>query len=347
MIGALDVGVWRVPTPIPRPVLTAAGLYDTYFHLVVTVRSDGLDGWGYAGLASALQLDGACDFAESYVRDGLGLADLLGAERYGHDTPTRGAACALALAGWDLVGVREDLPVADLWGRRSSAPLPGYASGFFLDASDDELRAEAESYVAAGFRHVKMRTGLALANDVRRYRIIKEYFPSPGAIAVDAFHSWSTEGARAFLGAVDGDLLWSEDTVPYGEMPKLVPSKAPLASAESLETPAEIAALCRDAPLDFALPDIGRLGGPHGWLRAASFVAAAGRRVGSHIYTAHSLHLLACVDDPLPVEWFDWSDALFAAPVMPDSEGCFAAVGPGFGAARHPEVLERYGERVC
>lgn len=343
----LEVGVWRVPTPIPRPVLTAAGLYDTYYQLVITLRSDGLDAWGYGGLASSVQLDGACEFAASYVRDGVGVADLLGAERFGHDTPTRGAACALALAAWDLTARRLGLAVADLWGRRSAAPIAGYASGFFLDASDEALRAEAERYAAAGFRYVKMRTGLALDDDVRRYHIIKESFPMPASIAVDAFHSWSAPAALAFLNAVDGDLLWSEDTVPYPEMPRLVPSKAPLASAESLETPSEVAALCRDAPLDYALPDVGRLGGPHGWLRAAASAAAVGSRVGSHIYTAHSLHLLACVDDPLPVEWFDWSDALFAAPVMPDREGCFAATGPGFGVELHPEVLGRYGVRVC
>ena len=76
--------------------------------------------------------------------------------------------------------------------------------------------------------------------------------------------------------------------------------------------------------------------------------ALAGRaRIGGHIYTAQSLHLLACVDAPLPVEAFDWSDSLFLQPPAPGPDGRIAVRGPGFGNELNEEVLLRHGRAVA
>ena len=348
MHDTLEVELWRAPTPIPRPVLTAAGPYDTYFHLVVVVRQDGHVGWGYSGMATEAQLDDACRVARSLVPGPRAtLATLLGAEAHGTDTASRGATSALALAAWDLVGRRLGIAVADLWGRRPGfAELEAYHSGFFLDAPADELDAEAERARSAGFRLVKMRTGLTLAADVARYEQIRARFPEPRAIAVDAFHSWDAPGARAFVDAVGADLLWIEDATPYDQMGALAGCGAPVASGESLETTADLVDLTTQARLDAALLDVQRLGGPRRWLDAATVLAARGTRIGAHVYTPYSMHLLACVEDPLPVEVFDWSDPLFTTPPHPDARGRVAVDGPGFGVELAREVLAAHGRRV-
>ncbi len=140
----LRIEVWRVPSPLPKPVVTAVGLYDTFFHLVVVIQGDGLEGWGYSGMATAGLLDQAAERA-------LGLLDalpprldaLLTVEHFeqtwpgaSSDTAGKGAANAIALAAWDLAGRRIGLPCANLWGRRpATESLDCYGSGFFLDAS--------------------------------------------------------------------------------------------------------------------------------------------------------------------------------------------------------------------
>jgi L-alanine-DL-glutamate epimerase-like enolase superfamily enzyme len=349
----VDVELWRVPSPIPHPVLTAAGPYDTYWHLVVVVRLDGVRGWGYSGMATEGLLDAACAAAASLLasRPVVTLGTLLDADGLGDDTASRGGTSALALAGWDTLARSLGRSPASLWGApgdaASTEPLACYASGFFLDASPADLEAEALRYRTAGFRLVKMRTGLSLADDVARFRIVQAVFPEPRAIAVDAFHSWDAPGARAFVDAVDGDLLWVEDATPYDQMVQLHPCAAPVASAESLETAEDVVALVRDARLDHALLDVQRLGGPRAWRRAAGAAAAAGARIGGHVYTAHSLHLLACVGDPLPVEVFDWSDPLFAEPPSPGPDGTVRGHGPGFGVELDPGALRRWGTRVA
>ncbi len=349
----VEVELWRVPSPIPHPVLTAAGPYDTYWHLVVIARLDGVTGWGYSGMATEAQLDAACSAAAAFVAAAgspTTLRALLDADGAGRDTATRGATNALALAGWDLLARQLGRSPASLWGApgdaASTEPLACYASGFFLDSSAADLEAEAARYRAAGFRLVKMRTGLSLADDVARFRIVQAVFPEPRTIAVDAFHSWDAPGARAFVEAVDGDLLWVEDATPYDQMVRLHPCAAPVASAESLETPDDVVALVRDARLDHALLDVQRLGGPRSWRRAAQAAAAAGAHVGGHVYTAHSLHLLACVAQPLPVEVFDWSDPLFVTPPAPGADGRIQGHGPGFGVELDPAALARWGTRV-
>jgi L-alanine-DL-glutamate epimerase-like enolase superfamily enzyme len=351
----LDVEVWRVPSPLPNPVGTAVGLFDTFFHLVVVIRGDGLEGWGYSGMATSLLLDQAGSRALALLETvPHSLDSLLAIEHFEQtwpgatsDTAGKGAANAIALAAWDLAGRRLGLSCADLWGRRPGTDsLDCYGSGFFLDASIEGLVAEAAQYRAAGFRLVKMRTGLPVQDDIERYETIRASFPDPGSIAVDAFHSWSPEQALDFVRQASSPLLWVEDATPYADLGQIATSAAPVAAGESLETTADLTALRSSARVDFALLDLGRLGGPMRWLSAAHVLAAAGARIGGHIYTAMSSHLLACVDDPLPVEVFDWDDGLMEAPPGPGADGRLAVAGPGFGLVLRRDTLRRHGQRL-
>ncbi len=344
----VEIEIWRVPTPIPRPVLTAAGPYDTYFHLVVIARRGEHMGWGYSGMATDALLDGACAFAASVFDERrMPLEALLRVERVGTDTASRGATNAIALAAWDLAAREHQLGAADLWGRRTGTEaIACYASGFFLDSTLDELHDEAQRYRDAGFRFVKMRTGLGVADDVQRFEVVAEHFPEPRSIAVDAFHSWSAADALAFIEAVDADLLWVEDAAPYDQIAALHPTGALIASAESLETTADVLSLVSSARLGAALLDVQRLGGPRNWLECAAAVAANHTRVGGHVYTPYSLHLMACVENPLPVEVFDWSDSLLVDVPGPDRHGRLAIAGPGFGVDLNLDTLARHGRRL-
>lgn len=347
-MSGLSIEVWRAPTPIPRPVLTAAGLYDTYFHLVVIVGDGDHEGWGMSGMATLAQLDDAVAHATHMVGDGRpDLAHLLGVERLGHDTASRGATNAISLAAWDFVARRLGVACADLWGRRAGIEsLRCYGSGFFLDSDIDQLRDEARVYRDAQFRLVKMRTGISVADDLARFEAVREFFPDAGTIAVDAFHSWSPADARAFDQRVSTSLLWMEDAVPYAQLGELRGIDAPVAAGESLETAADLEELRDRGGMQYALLDVQRLGGPLTLLHAAWVLGARGAHIGSHVYTPQSAHLMACVDDPLPVEVFDWSDPLFVAPPRPGADGRLAVEGPGFGVELHAAVLQQHGRLV-
>ncbi|MEO5838943.1 MAG: enolase C-terminal domain-like protein [Acidimicrobiales bacterium] len=343
----LSVEVWRAPTPIPRPVLTVVGIYDTYFHLVVVVRDGDLHGWGMSGMATLAHLDAAVECATRLVDGRPDLAQLLGIEHAGHDTASRGATNAISLAAWDFAARRLGVACADLWGRRpETTTLPCYGSGFFLDATIEQLREEARAYRQAGYRLVKMRTGLSVDEDLARFDAVREIFPDPGTVAVDSVNSWQPADARAFVERASARLLWLEDATPYAQLGELKGIGAPLAAGESLETIPDLDELRDLGGMQYALLDVQRLGGPVLWLRAASALAAKGARIGSHVYTPHSVHLMACIDDPLPVEVFDWSDPLFVVPPAADANGELTVVGPGFGMDLDFDFLRAHGERV-
>ena len=347
MSGVLSVEVWRAPTPIPRPVLTAAGVYDTYFHLVVILREGDVSGWGMSGMATLQQLDAAVECASRFVDGPLDLSRLLGVERLGHDTVSRGATNAIALAAWDFAARRLGVACADLWGRReNTATLACYGSGFFLDSTIDQLRDEARAYRDDGYRLVKMRTGISVDDDLERFDVVREFFPEPGTVAVDSFHSWQPAEARTFAERAWAPRLWVEDATPYGQLGELTGIGAPIAAGESLETVADLEELRDRGGMQYALLDVQRLGGPMLWLEAAVALAARDARIGSHVYTPQSVHLMACVDDSLPVEVFDWSDPLFVVPPRPDGDGRLAVQGPGFGVDLDVDFLHTHGARV-
>jgi L-alanine-DL-glutamate epimerase-like enolase superfamily enzyme len=301
-----------------------------------------------SGMATMQQLDDAVTHAVLLLDGVRDLSGLLGVEQLGVDTVSRGATNAIALAAWDLVGTTLGIACADLWGRRRDVvTLPCYGSGFFLDSTIDQLRDEARAYRDSGFRLVKMRTGLSLDDDLARFDAVRQIFPDPGTVAVDAFHSWQPADARAFAARASAPLLWMEDATPYAQLGELRGVGAAVAAGESLETVADLDELRDLGGMQYALLDVQRLGGPLTWLHAAATLAAKGARIGSHVYTPQSTHLMACVDDPLPVEVFDWSDPLFVAPPRPDADGQLAVKGPGFGVELAVDVLRRHGELIA
>ena len=348
----LAVEIWQVPLPLPRRILTPAGPFDTYYHLVVVLSDGDQAGWGYGATASASQLqEAASEVVRLLSARPLTLASAITVEHFartaGHPPPapaTRAAVSAVAIAAWDLAARRLGVGCADLWGRRMAGDgIAGYGSGFFLDSTVADLEREAEDLRGRHFRLVKMRTGLTLDEDVARFRAIEPFFPEPATIAVDAVCSWTPAQALAFVDRVGTPLLWVEDATTYERMAEVAGAAAPLAAGESLGSLAELAGLRSRARLDYALLDVQALGGPAAFLGAAHVLTAQGARVAAHIFTPVSAHLLACVDDPGPLEVFDWSDPLMVEPPQPDAGGLIPVSGPGFGVELRRDTLHTYG----
>lgn len=353
------VELWSVPAPLPRPVVTPAGTFDTYHHLVVrAVDGSGNAGWGLAAGVTPTEIDACVERARALLAatgpGHRGLAEVEDIEGARTVTPpdrwSRWAACALATAGWDLRARRLGAPCADLWAPRPRAEsLPAYASGFFLSTDLDGLDDEARRHRRAGFRTVKARTGLAVDDDLARLAVVRRHFPGPGDVAVDAVEAWDVEAALAFVAAA-GPLRWVEDPVPYAQlgtlMGRLPDGSASVAAGESLTDLSDLLALRTDAGIDAVLLDVQQVGGPMRFLRAAEQLVTLGARVGAHVFTPVSTHLLACIHDPLPVEVFDWSDALWAVPPAPGPDGRLLVRGPGLGVELDLAALERLGTLV-
>jgi L-alanine-DL-glutamate epimerase-like enolase superfamily enzyme len=353
------VELWWAPVPLERPVVTPAGTFDTYHHLVVlAIGEDGHTGWGMAAGVTPADLEACTERALTLLdHAGGGTHGLVATEAVEAgrtvtppDRWSRWAACALATAGWELRARRLGVACAELWGRRpGTARLEAYASGLFLSTSPRELDLEAKRYRAAGFRTVKMRTGLTPDEDLERLAVVRSSFRSPGAIAVDTVNAWTPEQTIAFVDAA-GPLLWVEDPVPLADIPRLTEMLGDrttlVAAGESSTDLDELVDLRTRGRVGAVLLDVQQIGGPQRFLAASSRLVALGARIGAHIFTPVSAQLLACVADPLPVEVFDWSDPLWTDPCAPGDDGRIPVGGPGLGVELDMDALHTVGRMV-
>ena len=65
---------------------------------------------------------------------------------------------------------------------------------------------------------------------------------------------------------------------------------------------------------DYVMPDLMRIGGVSGWLRAAAITGAAGIPMSTHLYPEIAAHLMRVTDSAHWLEWQDWADPILSEP---------------------------------
>ncbi len=80
---------------------------------------------------------------------------------------------------------------------------------------------------------------------------------------------------------------------------------------------------------DYLMPDVMKIGGVSGWLRAATLAHAKGIRVSNHLWPEISARLLCCTPTAHWLEYADWWNPILAAPLR--IEKGMAIVGDTFG----------------
>ncbi|EFL26454.1 mandelate racemase/muconate lactonizing enzyme domain protein [Streptomyces himastatinicus ATCC 53653] len=90
---------------------------------------------------------------------------------------------------------------------------PSYTtSAGWLGYSDDKLRTLCQEAVDAGYRHVKLKVGGNLADDVRRCAIAREVIGDDAALMIDANQVWDVPEAIDWVGALaEFKPLWIEE----------------------------------------------------------------------------------------------------------------------------------------
>jgi L-fuconate dehydratase len=124
---------------------------------------------------------------------------------YLSDVLTRDEALALLA---DRASTREQR-VADLAG----TGYPCYTtSAGWLGYADDKLRRLCQEAVDAGYRHVKLKVGANLEDDVRRLGIAREVIGDDAHLMIDANQVWDVPQAIEWVNALAGFRpLWIEE----------------------------------------------------------------------------------------------------------------------------------------
>ena len=110
----------------------------------------------------------------------------------------------------------------------------------------------------------------------------------------------------------DQGLYWLEEPIAYDNLAGYAQLtrelKTPIQLGENFYGPrALFQAVSADAG-KYMMPDLMRIGGVTGWLRAAAIAGAAGIELSTHLYPEVSAHLMRVTETAHWLEWQDWAD---------------------------------------
>jgi mandelate racemase len=93
---------------------------------------------------------------------------------------------------------------------------------------------------------------------------------------------------------------------------------------------------------DYVMPDLERIGGVTGWMRAAALAQGAGLEMSSHLFPEASAHLLAVTPTCHWLEYVDWADAILKDPI--EVKDGFAQIPdrPGTGVSWDEKAVKKY-----
>jgi len=244
----------------------------------------------------------------------------------------RGGVVIAAISGidialWDLRGKVANMPVWRLLGGYRKR-VPAYATGGFYAEGKGikQLVAEMETYVAAGFRAVKMKVGrnshvelsalrassergvaeVSFAEDLERVAAVRKAIGPEIRLAVDANGAWDVATAVKMGRAMEPyDIYWFEEPVWPDDVAgsREVAEKTAIAIA-GYETCSygivDFARYISARAVHFVQPDVAWAGGLTESLKIAHLAQAANLPIAPHIHgsavaVAAGLHFLGAV----------------------------------------------------
>jgi L-alanine-DL-glutamate epimerase-like enolase superfamily enzyme len=226
------------------------------------------------------------------------------------------AMAGLDLALWDLRARTAVGGIVDVMGRRRDR-VRVYGSGVNLHYPTDELREQAQRWIAAGFEAVKIKVGSPdLERDVERVALVREVIGPERRLRVDANQRWDLATARRALAALAPfHLDWIEEPLLADDLPGHVELRrttdVPVAIGENVHTEHRFREWLVAGACDIVQPNIVRVGGITPFLRIAEVVRDHGATLAPHLLLDLSGQLAVSLPDEVEVE--DVEDASFAA----------------------------------
>ena len=94
---------------------------------------------------------------------------------------------------------------------------------------------------------------------------------------------------------------------------------------------------------DIIMPDLQRMGGPTGYLKAMHLAEAFNIPISSHLSHEMSLALLATAPNTAVLEYAPWFEPLYRERLELDRDGlAVVPTAPGWGFSFNPIAVERY-----
>ena len=340
-----SVRVRAVLIPMRRPIVAKVGTFAEWPFILIDVKTkEGIVGHSYLEpyLKKAVRYIGPMieDMAEAFkgrqlapldlYRDVIGTLHLLG--RQGASVI---AAAGLDMAIWDALAKAAGLPLAELLGGSVGKVRTYNTNGLWLLPVDKLAKEAAELVEEGNFSAIKIRLGRPkLADDLKALELVREAIGKDIHLMCDFNQGQTLQEAIWRCHALDDQgLYWFEEPVVfdnYAQSAQLARElKTPVQIGENIYGPRSFFDAVQAQAADLYMPDLMRIGGVTGWMRAAAIAGAAGHPMSSHLYPEVSAHLLRATETADWLEWRDWGNPIIAEPfevvdghaVVPDRPG--------------------------
>ena len=266
----------------------------------------------------------------------------------GHKGVTLFALSALDMALWDARGKALGQPVHRLLGScRDSVPAY-HSGGLWLSRSQDELVAEAKSFLKQGFRAMKMRLGKPRwQEDVERAEAIRDAIGPDIRLMADANQGFDVTHALRLGRALESvNLGWFEEPVPAydvaGHAALAAALDTPIATGETEYTRYGFRPLIEAKAADVLMPDLGRVGGVTEFMRVGHMAQAWDLPVSPHLYSEPSLQLCGALQNCALLEYMPWSAPLFSEKIVFRDGSAEIPDRPGLGFSFDLDGLESH-----
>ena len=353
-----SVQVRAVSVPFRRPIISKVGEYTHWPFILIDVRTkEGITGRSYlepylqkSAKPLAAIIEGMAESMKGKVlapldayRDAMQTQHLNGREGM-----TLIAISGLDMAIWDALAKAADLPLTVLLGGTTGKLRAYSTNGLWLIPFDRLAREAAELVAEGGFKAIKMRLGRAtLKDDIAAIAEVRRAVGENVQLMCDFNQGLAFGDAlRRLHGLDDQGLVWFEEPVVYDNYEGCAQLarelRTPLQIGENIYGPREFYKAVKAGAADLYMPDLMRIGGVTGWMRAAAIAGAAGLPLSSHLYPIVSAQLLRVSESADWLEWSDWAEPILAEPFRATDGFVTVNDKPGSGVEWNEEGVKRF-----
>ena len=255
------------------------------------------------------------------------------------------ALAAIDMALWDALARVHGVSLVQLLGGAEKPVRPYGAVGY--DGVEGCARA-AERWATQGFTGIKAKIGYpAVQEDVAVVRAMRKAAGNDMAIMVDYNQCLAPIEAVERLRVLDDEgITWVEEPVlahDYaGHALVAREAKTPIQCGENWWGTLDMRNAIEAQASDFVMPDVMKIGGVTGWLRAAALAHAKGIPMSTHLWPEISARLLCCTPTAHWLEYTEWWNLILAEPLRVEKGMAIAGDGIGTGVDWNEDAVRRF-----
>ncbi len=347
-----------VLVPLRRPIVSKVGMFSDWPLILIDLYTqEGVVGKSYLEPylkdAARYIIPAIQTLAEAQVGKPLAPLDAFQHNRralnlVGYEGVSMIAVAGFDMAVWDALAKAARMPLAVLLGG-TRGRVPAYNSnGLWLNDVATLAEEAGELVAEGGFKGLKLRLGRDLLDDdLAAIREVRKGAGDHIKLMVDFNQGLSLGDALTRCHALDQqDLYWFEEPIVYDNLSGYAQLtrelRTPVQLGENFYGPRALFAAIRAGAGDYMMPDLMRIGGVSGWLRAAPVAAAAGIQVSTHLYPEVAAHLMRVTETAHWLEWQDWADPILQQPFTVKDGYIELPNVPGIGIEWNEGSVERY-----